>query len=223
MERLQGMNVGANIRRIRKEKKMTLEDVATKIDTDTGNLSRIERGLQSYTDEGLKRIARALGVPVPDFFVEQSTAHYAVARSARITVPVFDVEASMGMGRAQPENETVIGNLQLSEQWVRRNLNVTSPTNLAMISAYGDSMSPTFSDGDVLFIDRGVNTISLDAVYVFSLNNELFIKRVQRKMDGTVVIKSDNPLYDPHVVKNDDRDSLQILGRVLWAWNGKKL
>lgn len=85
-------------------------------------------------------------------------------------------------------------------------------------------MAPTFSDGDLLLIDRGVSEIRLDAVYVLALNNELYIKRVQRRItDGAVIIKSDNPLYDPVVVENGERQNLEVLGRVVWAWNGKRL
>lgn len=141
-----------------------------------------------------------------------------------IPVKVFDVEASMGLGKAQPENDTVVGTLQLNINWVRQQLpSISSPNNLAVMTAYGDSMSPTFSDGDMILVDRGVADVKLDAVYVLAFNNELFVKRIQRRMDGAVVIKSDNPLYDPHVVHNGERESLQVLGRVVWAWSGKKL
>jgi phage repressor protein C with HTH and peptisase S24 domain len=141
-----------------------------------------------------------------------------------VDVPVFAVTASMGVGKPLPDHDTVVGNLQLTNEWVRSNLgNLSSPKNLAVISAYGDSMSPTFNDGDILLVDRGVNDIKIDAVYVFALASELYIKRIQRQMNGGVIIKSDNTLYDPHVVQNSEKEGLRILGRVMWAWNGKKL
>jgi len=141
-----------------------------------------------------------------------------------VRVPVFDAEGSMGRGNMQPQHDTIIGSMQLNPEWVRQNIpTVSSPKNLAVMSAYGDSMQPTFTDGDLLLVDRGVCDIKLDAVYVLAFNEELFIKRIQRRMDGSVVIKSDNPLYDPHVVENGERESLSVLGRVVWSWNGKKL
>jgi hypothetical protein len=36
-------------------------------------------------------------------------------------------------------------------------------------------------------------------------------------------IQGDIPLYDPVVVDNGERDALEVLGRGLWAWSGKKL
>ena len=40
------MDIGKNIRARRKELKMTLEQLALEVGSDTGNLSRIERGQQ---------------------------------------------------------------------------------------------------------------------------------------------------------------------------------
>lgn len=141
-----------------------------------------------------------------------------------IRIQLFDAAASMGGGLTRPATDTVLGEISLSSEWARRHLSMSSPNNLAVLTAYGDSMNPTFADGDLLLVDRGVTDIKLDAVYVLSLNEELFVKRVQRRItDGAVVIKSDNPLYDPVVLTNGERQSLEVLGRVVWAWNGRKL
>jgi phage repressor protein C with HTH and peptisase S24 domain len=73
-------------------------------------------------------------------------------------------------------------------------------------------------------VDRGVNEISMDGVFVLSRNGELFIKRVQRRMrDGAIIIKSDNALFEPETIENAERERLEILGRVLWVWRGAKL
>lgn len=142
-----------------------------------------------------------------------------------VTVSVFDARASMGLGLAEPEHDTVVDHLRLTRAWVRTHLpTISSLESLAVLTAYGDSMTPTFSDGDILLVDRGVYDIKVDAVYVLALNNELYIKRIQRRItDGAVIVKSDNPLYDPVVVENGTREGLRVLGRVVWAWNGRKL
>lgn len=156
--------------------------------------------------------------------VSEPRSAYLADRNA-LTVPVLDARGSMGLGLPRPEHETVVDNLRLTKDWVRNNLpTISRPDNLAVLSAHGDSMNPTFSDGDILLVDRGVDRISLDAVYVLALNEELYIKRIQRRItDGAVMILSDNPAYQPVIVANGERDSLQVLGRVVWAWNGRKL
>lgn len=84
-------------------------------------------------------------------------------------------------------------------------------------------MEPTFMDGSILLVDRGVSTIKTDGVYVLSRAEELYVKRVQRGLDGSLTIKSDNNNYDPILVQEKTRDKLLVLGRVLIAWNPKKL
>lgn len=145
-----------------------------------------------------------------------------LSRNGGIAIPLLDVRASMGHGYPVPEHDTVIDNIRLSEDWCRKNLAVSNLKNLAALSAYGDSMRPTFDDGDILLVDTGVNELKIDAVYVLQFRDELYVKRVQRRPDGHIVVKSDNTLYDPFVI-DPSQNHLAVLGRVVWAWNGKKL
>lgn len=174
-------------------------------------------------DDLLPNESRKLGST--ELALHSDRPNYGVAREPRIVmVPVFDVAASMGLGKPMPHEDTVVGHLQLAENWLRTNVKgVSSPRNLSVISAYGDSMEPTFNDGDILLVDRGVEEIKVDTVYVLAFHDELYIKRVQRLPDGSVSIKSDNKLYDPFLVSGSDKQHLRVLGRVLWAWNGRKL
>ncbi len=139
-----------------------------------------------------------------------------------VHVPLLDVSASMGNGRMMLEYETVVDGIRLSRTWCSRHLSVSHVANLATITAYGDSMRPTFEDGDLLLVDRGVTELRIDAVYVLAYRDELYIKRVQRRLDGSVVVRSDNPLYEPIVI-DPQKNHLAVLGRVVWAWRGTKL
>jgi len=56
------MEIGQIIRNARKAKKLSLEELAHQVDSDSGNLSRLERGLQSTTPEKLKLIMSILGI-----------------------------------------------------------------------------------------------------------------------------------------------------------------
>lgn len=141
---------------------------------------------------------------------------------ATYSIPALDVGGSMGAGRALPEYETVVGKLDVNQTWVRSQLpNITSPTNLRMITGYGDSMEGTYNDGDLLFVDTGVHEVRIDAVYVFAVNDELYVKRLQRRPDGTLTVISDNKKYEPYTI--DHRDKMRVIGRVVYAWNGRKL
>lgn len=243
---MENSKVGKQIRAYRKAKKLTISDVENKAGLSEGNLSRIERGIQWVSEEKLNSIAEALGVKVADLFTEKHeseayirmrddlVASVEIVREEVkknpanwltnvIEIPVLDVSGSMGSGYHLQDREEVVERMIVSAPWLRRNVNISTPQNLALISAYGDSMECTFNDGDLLLVDRGVNDIRIDAVYVLSLNDELYIKRLQRRPDGGVLMISDNKKYEPYLIQNGDRDKFRVLGRVLLAWNSRKL
>ncbi|MDC0744676.1 helix-turn-helix domain-containing protein [Polyangium mundeleinium] len=55
--------VGARIHELRKERGMSLQDLAVASATSKGHLSSIEQGLAAITIETVERMARALDVP----------------------------------------------------------------------------------------------------------------------------------------------------------------
>lgn len=182
----------------------------------------------------LLRVAKAMGVSVEQF-VAQATPATTKSLAVRmrktvdrltqpVSVPILEIEGSGGPGRVVPTHEPIIGGLTLSQDWVRGHLpSVTGMSNLAVISVMGDSMTPTLADGDILLVDRGVTEVRLDAVYVLGRGDELFVKRLQRRLSGELVIRSDNPLFEPEIVTGAELEGIRVLGRVVWAWNGRKL
>lgn len=144
--------------------------------------------------------------------------------SRHIEVPLFDARGSMGMGYALPEHDTIIERISVSPEWVRDALpSLTSIKQLALMRGYGDSMEGTFNDGDILWIDRGVTDVKTDAVYVLALHDELYVKRLQRRPDGSILMISDNKKYEPYLIENGDRDKFRVLGRVVYAWRGTRV
>lgn len=73
-----------------------------------------------------------------------------------VHVPLLANAGSMGAGAEIQHEDILVGQIALSEQWVARRLQPTSLNALRFIHAYGDSMSPTFEDGDVLLVDTGM-------------------------------------------------------------------
>lgn len=171
----------------------------------------VEQYLHQASNRELKRVAGGLRAAITKL-------------EHPITVPVLSAEGSMGGGRLAPAHEAIVGGLTISREWLRGNIPMLSSlNNLAVISAFGQSMSPTFSDGDILLVDRGITEAKIDAVFVIGRGDELFVKRIQRRLNGDIVIRSDNPLFEPEVVAGAEVESVRILGRVVWAWTGKKL
>jgi len=72
--------LGKNIRNLRKSQNMTLRQLALIIDSDAGNLSRIERGELGISEAMLRKIAHALNTTPASLFAE-SDAHHAMQLS----------------------------------------------------------------------------------------------------------------------------------------------
>jgi len=60
------MDIGQRIREARKARGLTLEALANQVDTDTGNLSRLERGKQGASQDLLTKIFAVLQLQVYD-------------------------------------------------------------------------------------------------------------------------------------------------------------
>jgi phage repressor protein C with HTH and peptisase S24 domain len=145
------------------------------------------------------------------------------AKESMVVIKRYAQNGGMGNGQIAEQFPDVVDTMRVSQEWLSRNVIYSSLDNLALITGLGDSMEGTFSDGDVLLVDRGVTEVKLDAVYVLSLHDELYIKRLQRRPDGALLMISDNDKYPPYVIENGDRDAFKVEGRVLLAWNARKL
>lgn len=60
--------LGQAIRALRKSQKLTLLDLANTAGTDPGNVSRLERGLQGYSEEMINAVATALGIKLSELY-----------------------------------------------------------------------------------------------------------------------------------------------------------
>jgi len=145
--------------------------------------------------------------------IEQALS--AVQPEGFVLVPRYDVTGSMGSGRVI-HSEQIVDHLAFRAEWVRTELG-TSPKNLVLISAIGDSMEPALRAHDLLLIDRSVLSVKQDAIYAFAVDGELRVKRIQRLFDGSLIIKSDNPSYATETLTSQQVEAINIIGRVVWS------
>ncbi len=136
-----------------------------------------------------------------------------------VMVPRYDVHGSAGHG-AVIHSEQVVDYLAFRSDWVRNALGVAHK-DLVLISVKGDSMEPTLSNGDLILVDISEQHVEDSAIYVLKNLDRLLVKRLQHKLDGTVVVKCDNRRYDSETYSPETASALVIVGRVVWA--GRKL
>lgn len=140
-----------------------------------------------------------------------------------LSIPLMAQAGAMGAGEEQLPDDVVVGRLTVSPQWVTKTLKpLTDIKKLRFIHGYGDSMEPTFRDGDILLVDSGVEEPKIDGVYVLEANDRIYIKRVTQRFDGGHDVTSDNPTVKT-IGALDGSRPVRVLGRVVYCWNGKKL
>lgn len=140
-----------------------------------------------------------------------------------IHIPLLANAGSMGPGTDIEHDDVMVGSLAISPDWLDKRIRPTSFDALRFIHAYGDSMSPTFEDGDVLLVDTGRRDPSgADGVYVLATSKRLFIKRVTERFNGGHDVTSDNANVKLVQELNGDHE-INVLGRVVWVWHGRKL
>lgn len=219
--------IGERIEYIRKEKKLSKTDVWKGAGLSSGVYSQWLNG-QSLAGDNLIKVAKILGVS-PNWLqtgkgdISDPIRPLLQSDTNGITLPLLNVRASMGKGDNVNDHELVIDILRIKKSWVDKTLrNITNINNLSFIHAIGDSMHPTFNDGDILLVDSGAIDVSSDSVYVLEAHERLFIKRVRRRLDGNYEISSDNPAVKTVDTLNGDHQ-VTIKGRVVWVWNGRKV
>lgn len=159
-----------------------------------------------------------------DVFIATSTQQQVAAdvqpQTQSMTIPVLDVEQVDGLIET-PEQATSVENIQVNRAWLyAQALSTTAPQGLRILTAPGDSMSPTISNADMVIVDTQQNTFASEGVYAFQYKGKVEIKRIQVIDDDRVRLISDNEKYIP--LERDPKD-IVVVGRCLMVLNAREL
>lgn len=219
-----GMPVGTTIRKLRKARGLTLNQLATLIESDVGNLSRLERNQQGYSDATLSKIAAALGVPVAALFTEPHDEPPDAGRFQNVEVvdegddrfvqvKKVKLRLSAGITGFQVEPEQYDGKtLSVPSQWVERR--GYDREKLIAIRVRGESMEPTLYEDDLVVINTA-DTKPVDGqVFAVNYEGEPVIKRLARDA-GRWWLTSDNSDQRKYHRKSCEGNECIIIGRVV--------
>ncbi len=121
-----------------------------------------------------------------------------------------DVHVSAGGGS---ENDTQTAELmELPKHFVAMLGGQQALRHIEALHVTGDSMEPTLSYDDLVFIDRTKTDINRSGIFIIRTEAGLFIKRLQKRIDGTIDVISDNSVYPVQTLQPYE---LEILGRVV--------
>ncbi|MDY0506270.1 helix-turn-helix transcriptional regulator [Pasteurella multocida] len=116
----------------------------------------------------------------------------------KVKVDHLSVSAIAGYnGFSNEDYPDIIRSIYFSETGLLEIIGRRSSEGIYLINIPTDSMAPTINKGDVGFVDVKINSYVGEGIYVFDLNGETYIKRLQRIPTGVIRAISDNPLYPP--------------------------
>jgi hypothetical protein len=139
----------------------------------------------------------------PESLIESTNKFYMVRYFS-------DVSASAGGGGVGDVEDSV--ELMLEGNFVSSLGGEKELKNIEALNVSGDSMEPTFSYGDMIFINRSKTDIGRGGVFTINTEAGLFIKRLQKRIDGKIDVISDNKEYAKQTLMPDE---LNVIGRVV--------
>lgn len=133
-----------------------------------------------------------------------------------VQIPILDAAAAAGCAVENYQDEHVVGYLPFACSELRA-MGV-DPKNARALRLRGDSMVPTAMDGRLALMDVSRRELVDGKVYVLRAPDGLRAKRIHRRMDGRVVLVSDNrEHYEPEVLSQAEAERMTVIGRLFWA------
>jgi hypothetical protein len=124
-----------------------------------------------------------------------------------------EVRGSCGSGQ-YVDDETVV-KMRVDADWLRKRVG-NNFSHIKIASVHGDSMKPTLAPGDLVLVDTSCDRFIDDAIYAIQQDGHLRFKRIQLKLDGSIIVRSDNPVNkDPEHYTAEEAQYFKVVGMVI--------
>lgn len=160
---------------------------------------RIKSGKGDIPDDEIQKLEKAFGVTLYSDYIEIEHIH--IKPSCGKGTIVFD----------EPE----ITPIKLGTQLIMSVLRIPNPKFLKIFTASGDSMEPVIENGDVLLVDTSRTDFNNGGIFLLTINNDWFVKRLRKRLSGELDIISDNDKYPIETFKTNDAIEINVIGRIV--------
>lgn len=240
-------NIGSELRNCRVHLRMTLPEMAARLNVSTTTVVNYETGkripdidfLIDFTEISGMSLFYWLGLRVEASESAGASAAKALLNAADsaldssgvkrdkpfVALPLYDIRDVANTAPTSSQGRIADEMLQFSTTWIKRELNA-APSDLFLILVDDESMEPTLRPGDMILLDRRAAKPDREGVYILRMNGVPLVKRLQILPGGIIKVVSDNPAYETFTINLSDIDGrdFAILGRVVWVvWAGRRI
>ena len=202
---------GARLKYLRKQDNLTQLELATALGISKSTISMYENGNREPDFETKEAFADYFNVSIATFFPSSSALESAKnggSVSARsVTVPVLgDVAAGLPIEAV----ENIIDYEEID-------IALAATGEFFALRLKGDSMEPRMYPGDVVIVRKQDDANTGDTAVVLVNGDSATVKRIKKLDDGSLLLISNNPSYDPrHFSPAEIRDlPVRIIGKVV--------
>ena len=189
--------IGFNIKRLRVGKGYSQEQLARKIGISQGAVSQWEKGKTTPDTLTLMELAKIFEVSFDTLTEEAPVRDLDSVRVIRSAIPIIG-DIACGSPILAEENREGYADLP---EGVRADF---------ALRCKGDSMVPTFLDGDLVLI-RQQPEVENGQIAAVAIDGEVTLKHVYRNQDG-LMLTAENPLFAPITVSADSGREIVIYG-----------
>lgn len=194
-----------DLKKLRFEYDLTQDKLGKILGVSKQQISNIETGKSELTDENKRILLEKFDLNLQSQILNKDDC---------IEIDHIHINPSCGKGTVVLD-EAEITPIKLGTQMIQSVLKISHPHNLKTFKACGDSMETIIEDGDMLLVDTGRTDFTNGGIFLLTINNDWFVKRLRKRLSGELDVISDNTKYPTETFKPYDDIEIVVKGRVV--------
>jgi len=227
------MEIGEKLKKVRKDNKITQEELAKRLNVSPKTVVFWESGKSIPSSKNITSVCNIFNLPNNYFMKEltkispySSPIERALKKAGSLSDEEFNslmptvtlehigIKPSCGTGTSVYDNAEIVP-VTLGLDLINSIFKVSDPKKLKLFTASGDSMETTIYDCDMLLVDESRQDYNNGGIFIITINNEWYCKRLRLKLNGDLEIISDNPKYEKEIKHPNDEIEIKIIGKVI--------
>ncbi len=173
------------------------------------------RNKNTVPDKWLLQLYRLFGLN-PDWLEKGTGSIFAAKHAENISdfknIPKVKARLCAGGGSFEIGSQ-IDGYYAFKKKWLNSK---GISDKMILMDIFGNSMEPEIKDGDTVLVDESQKNIIAGALFAIGIEDTIMVKRVE-KHPNKLVLLSDNKIYTPIYLQDDEMNNVRIIGKVIWV------